>query len=71
MIAEFDLGLLANVTRYPIGCNASSTSWSRILADMLARTAGFTIHYGAKSKTVLQQDASGVTVIDDRKGGSS
>jgi 3-(3-hydroxy-phenyl)propionate hydroxylase len=62
VIAEFDLGLIANVTRYPYRLQCEQHKLVAILAEMLTKDSHFTIHYGTEVEDV-KQDASGVTVI--------
>jgi len=62
VVAEFDLGLLAHVTRYPYRLQCEQHKLVAILADMLAKESGFTIHYGATVEDVKQCE-SGVTVV--------
>jgi len=62
VIAEFDLGLLADITRYPYRLQCEQHKLVAILADMLAKESGFTVHYGATVEDV-KQDPSGVKVI--------
>jgi 3-(3-hydroxy-phenyl)propionate hydroxylase len=62
VIAEFDLGVLADITRYPYRLQCEQHKLVGILADMLAKESGFTIHYGATVDDV-KQDRSGVSVI--------
>jgi 3-(3-hydroxy-phenyl)propionate hydroxylase len=62
MIAEFDLGLLADVTRYPYRLQCEQHKLVAILTDILLEDSHFTIHYGAEVEDV-KQGASGVTVV--------
>jgi 3-(3-hydroxy-phenyl)propionate hydroxylase len=62
VIAEFDLGLLADMTRYPYRLQCEQHKLVAILGDLLAKEPGFTIHYGATVEDV-KQDSSGATVI--------
>ena len=62
IIAEFDLGLIANVTRYPYRLQCEQHKLVAILTDILLKDSHFTVHYGAEVADV-KQDASGVTVI--------
>jgi len=62
VVAEFDLGLLAHVTRYPYRLQCEQHKLVAILADTLAKESGFTIHYGATVEDV-KQCKSGVTVV--------
>jgi 3-(3-hydroxy-phenyl)propionate hydroxylase len=61
VVAEFDLGILADITLYPYRLQCEQHKLVAVLADMLARESGFTIHYGATVETVVQ-DASSVTI---------
>jgi 3-(3-hydroxy-phenyl)propionate hydroxylase len=62
VIAEFDLGLLADMTRYPYRLQCEQHKLVAILADILAKDHRFAVHYGATVEDV-KQDASGVTVV--------
>lgn len=62
VIAEFDLGVLADVTRYPYRLQCEQHKLVGILADMLAKESGFTIHYG-KTVADVTQDRSGASVV--------
>jgi 3-(3-hydroxy-phenyl)propionate hydroxylase len=64
VIAEFDLGLLADMTRYPYRLQCEQHKLVAILADFLAEEPGFTIRYGATVEDV-KQNSSGATVITD------
>ena len=61
VVAEFDLGLLADITPYPYRLQCEQHKLVAILADMLAQETGVTIHYGATVEAVMQ-DASSVTI---------
>jgi 3-(3-hydroxy-phenyl)propionate hydroxylase len=61
LIAEFDLGLLSDITRYPYRLQCEQHKLVAILADMLTNEPGFTIHYGATVDGV-KQSGSSVTV---------
>jgi 3-(3-hydroxy-phenyl)propionate hydroxylase len=62
VIAEFDLGLLADMTRYPYRLQCEQHKLVAILADLLAKEPGFAIHYGATVDDV-KQNGAGVTVL--------
>jgi 3-(3-hydroxy-phenyl)propionate hydroxylase len=62
VIAEFDLSLLADVTRYPYRLQCEQHKLVAILTDILLKDSHFTVHYGAEVADV-KQDASGVTVV--------
>jgi 3-(3-hydroxy-phenyl)propionate hydroxylase len=68
LVAEFDLGLLAPVTRYPYRLQCEQHKLVAILVDMLAKEPGFVIHYGATVEDVKQSE-SGVRVVT--AGGSA
>jgi 3-(3-hydroxy-phenyl)propionate hydroxylase len=61
IIAEFDLGLLADLTPYPYRLQCEQHKLVGILTDLLRGQNGFCIRYGATVETVLQTPA-GVTV---------
>lgn len=72
VIAEFDLGILSDVTPYPYRLQCEQHKLVGILSEMLAAHSGCDIHYGATVETV-SQTASGVTVTTAegaRYGGS-
>jgi 3-(3-hydroxy-phenyl)propionate hydroxylase len=54
VVAEFDLGLLADITRYPYRLQCEQHKLVTILADMLAKESGFAIHYGETVEDVKQ-----------------
>ena len=60
VVAAFDLGVLADVTPFPIGFSASSTSWFRPRRE-LSGNPKFQLHYGA-TVTAVSQSAAGTTV---------
>ena len=62
VIAEFDLGVLADMTRYPYRLQCEQHKLVAILSGILAKDSRFTIHYGATVEDV-KQNASEVTVI--------
>ena len=61
VVAEFDLGILADVTSYPYRLQCEQHKLVGILSEMLADHSSCDIHYGATVETV-SQTASGVTV---------
>ena len=61
VIAEFDLGLLADVTPYPYRLQCEQHKLVGILTDVLSEHAGFSVRYGATVEAVSQTQ-SGVTV---------
>ena len=61
LVAEFDLGILADVTRYPYRLQCEQHKLVRILSEMLASQGNCDIHYGATVETVAQTE-DGVTV---------
>ncbi len=62
VIAQFDLGLLTDMTRYPYRLQCEQHKLVAILADFLAKEPGFAIYYGATVDDV-KQNGSGVTVL--------
>lgn len=63
LIAEFDLGLLADVTSYPYRLQCEQHKLVGILTDILSSHKNFKIEYGATVETVLQTP-TGVTVTN-------
>ena len=61
VIAEFDLGILSDVTPYPYRLQCEQHKLVGILSEMLAAHSGCDIRYGATVEAV-SQTASGVTV---------
>jgi 3-(3-hydroxy-phenyl)propionate hydroxylase len=61
LVAEFDLGLLADVTPYPYRLQCEQHKLVRILLDKLAGKPGFSIRFDAEV-TAVDQDREGVTV---------
>jgi 3-(3-hydroxy-phenyl)propionate hydroxylase len=61
VIAEFDLGILADVTPYPYRLQCEQHKLVGILTEMLAHQSNCDIRYGAMVETV-SQTAGGVTV---------
>jgi 3-(3-hydroxy-phenyl)propionate hydroxylase len=61
VIAEFDLGILSDVTRYPYRLQCEQHKLVGILSEMLAAHSSCDIRYGATVEAV-SQTASGVTV---------
>jgi 3-(3-hydroxy-phenyl)propionate hydroxylase len=61
VIAEFDLGILSDVTPYPYRLQCEQHKLVGILSEMLAAHSGCDIRYGATVEAVSQA-ASGVTV---------
>lgn len=62
LVAEFDLGLLADVTPYPYRLQCEQHKLVAILTDRLASFRDVDIRYGVPAATVTQ-DASGADVI--------
>jgi 3-(3-hydroxy-phenyl)propionate hydroxylase len=62
LIAEFDLGLLSDITRYPYRLQCEQHKLVAILAELLANERDFDIRYGATVEDV-KQNGSGVTVF--------
>jgi 3-(3-hydroxy-phenyl)propionate hydroxylase len=61
LVAEFDLGVLSGVTRYPYRLQCEQHKLVSILTDMLVGRPGFTLHYDSQVETV-SQTADGVVV---------
>lgn len=61
LIAEFDLGLLSDITPYPYRLQCEQHKLVGVLDDMLAGQNGFTIQYDTTVESVIQT-ATGVTV---------
>ena len=68
LIAQFDFGEIADVTRHPFRVQAEQSKLTRILYDAIRKESGFAIEFDAKIAGV-EQDASGVTVKLERTGG--
>jgi 3-(3-hydroxy-phenyl)propionate hydroxylase len=62
LIAEFDLGLLSDITRYPYRLQCEQHKLVAILAELLTNESNFDIRYGATVEDV-KQNGSGVTVV--------
>ncbi len=62
LIAEFDLGLLSDITRYPYRLQCEQHKLVAILAELLAQEPGFDIRYGTTVEDV-KQNGSGVAVV--------
>ena len=61
LVAEFDLGLLSNVTRYPYRLQCEQHKLVAILSETLLGKPGFTLHFDATVEAV-SQSAHGATV---------
>jgi 3-(3-hydroxy-phenyl)propionate hydroxylase len=61
VIAEFDLGILSDITPYPYRLQCEQHKLVGILTDILSERSGFEVRYGAGVETV-SQSADGVTV---------
>jgi 3-(3-hydroxy-phenyl)propionate hydroxylase len=61
LIAEFDLGILADITAYPYRLQCEQHKLVRAVAELLSAHPRCTIHYGAAGEAV-EQDATGVSV---------
>jgi 3-(3-hydroxy-phenyl)propionate hydroxylase len=62
VIAQFDLGLLSDITPYPYRLQCEQHKLVAILTELLLKESGFTIQYGAVVEDVRQNDV-GVTVV--------
>lgn len=67
VIAEFDLGILSDVTPYPYRLQCEQHKLVGILSEMLAGYSGCDIRYAATVETV-SQTASGVAVTTEEGG---
>lgn len=61
IIAEFDLGILADITPFPYRLQCEQHKLVAVLTAELSGKPGFSLHYGAAVEAVTQ-DADGVTV---------
>jgi 3-(3-hydroxy-phenyl)propionate hydroxylase len=61
MVAEFDLGVLSDITPYPYRLQCEQHKLVAVIADMLSAYSDCTIEYGATVEAV-SQGANGVTV---------
>jgi 3-(3-hydroxy-phenyl)propionate hydroxylase len=61
VIAEFDLGILADITRYPYRLQCEQHKLVAAIAELLSGRARCAIHYGSTVEAV-EQDAAGVSV---------
>ncbi len=61
VVAEFDLGLLADLTPYPYRLQCEQHKLVAVLTELLKGEDKFELHYGASVEEVAQ-DADGVTV---------
>jgi 3-(3-hydroxy-phenyl)propionate hydroxylase len=61
LVAEFDLGVLSDVTRYPYRLQCEQHKLVAILTEALMRRPGFALHFDATVDRV-DQDADGVVV---------
>jgi len=61
IVAEFDLGILSDITRYPYRLQCEQHKLVAILTEMLTGHESFALHYGATVQDVSQH-ADGVTV---------
>jgi 3-(3-hydroxy-phenyl)propionate hydroxylase len=68
LIAQFDFGEIADATRHPFRVQSEQFKLTRILYDLLRSDPLFAIEFDARVMAV-EQDASGVTVKLERKGG--
>ena len=69
VIATFDFGAIADVTRHPFRLQAEQFKLTRILHERLAGEADFRIEFGA-TVTAVEQDATAVHVTLARDGRS-
>ncbi len=61
VIAEFDLGILADITPYPYRLQCEQHKLVAAIAELLSTHRGCSIHYGATVEAV-EQNAGGVFV---------
>jgi 3-(3-hydroxy-phenyl)propionate hydroxylase len=69
LVAEFDLGLLADVTPYPYRLHLEQHRLTPIQLDILRRDRDVEIHFGHAVKS-FTQDGDGVTVAAEHNGGA-
>jgi len=62
LIAEFDFGVLADVTRHPFRLQCEQFKLTHILADLMRDRPGFALRFGAGVASVEENEA-GVTAI--------
>ena len=71
MIAQFDFGDIADVTRHPFRVQSEQFKLTRILYDLLRDDPCFAIEFGARV-TAVEQDEAGVTVgLEGGAGGNT
>ena len=68
LIAQFDFGEIADVTRHPFRVQAEQFKLTRILYDLMRAERDFAVEFDARVVAV-EQDASGVTVELERGEG--
>jgi 3-(3-hydroxy-phenyl)propionate hydroxylase len=68
-IAQFNFGLIADLTGHPYRVQSEQFKLTRILLDLLARQPGFAIEFGAAVEDV-EQNATGITAVVRREGGT-
>ncbi len=72
VIAEFDFGVLADVTRHPFRLQCEQFKLTRILAGLLAGQPGFTLRFGARVEDARDEgDGVRVTLADGSTLGGS
>ena len=67
LIAQFDFGGIADVTRHPFRLQCEQSKLTRILLERLVKIPGFEIAFSSPIRQV-HQDSSGVTVTIEREG---
>jgi len=65
VIATFDFGVLADVTRHPFRLQCEQFKLTRILHDILKDKPGFSIRFGAKVASVTDEGSHAVAVLED------
>jgi 3-(3-hydroxy-phenyl)propionate hydroxylase len=68
LIAQFDFAEIADVTRHPFRVQSEQFKLTRILCDALRDAPAFSIEFDVKV-VVVEQDATGVTIGLERRGG--
>jgi 3-(3-hydroxy-phenyl)propionate hydroxylase len=70
ILAQFDFGIIADVTGHPYRLQCEQSKLTRILCNQLRRNSHFDLQFDSRVAGVTQ-DASGVHVVIDRQGRSS
>ncbi len=67
LIAEFDLGVLSDLTRYPFRLHCEQFKYARMVLEIVRAMPHCTVHMGAAVKS-FTQDADGVSVAAGGSG---